>query len=153
MLFVAPPGASLRSAGAGAPRPVLRHDSATAHTAVHNSAVPSPPPRGLGFLVVRVWALPRAPQAPAMRTHALPHRAVYNEGARKGEVCISILHEPGEDRYGYEQASERWLPIHSVRAAPHLHPFPRPAPTVPACTRVVASWRLVGRPMASRVSA
>lgn len=31
-----------------------------------------------------------------------------------GEVCISILHEPGEDKYGYEQASERWLPIHSV---------------------------------------
>eukprot|EP01134_Creolimax_fragrantissima_P001142 CFRG1142T1 len=31
-----------------------------------------------------------------------------------GEVCISILHEPGEDKWGYEKASERWLPIHTV---------------------------------------
>lgn len=33
---------------------------------------------------------------------------------KDGEVCISILHEPGEDKYGYERASERWLPIHTV---------------------------------------
>jgi ubiquitin-protein ligase len=31
-----------------------------------------------------------------------------------GEVCISILHEPGEDKYGYEKPEERWLPIHTV---------------------------------------
>ncbi|KAF9430473.1 Ubiquitin-conjugating enzyme E2 15 [Podila epigama] len=31
-----------------------------------------------------------------------------------GEVCISILHPPGEDKYGYEDASERWLPVHTV---------------------------------------
>ncbi|KAJ8313045.1 hypothetical protein KUTeg_010418 [Tegillarca granosa] len=31
-----------------------------------------------------------------------------------GLVCISILHEPGNDKYGYESASERWLPIHTV---------------------------------------
>lgn len=31
-----------------------------------------------------------------------------------GNVCISILHEPGEDRYGYEKAAERWLPVHTV---------------------------------------
>ena len=29
-------------------------------------------------------------------------------------MCISILHEPGDDKYGYEKASERWLPIHTV---------------------------------------
>ncbi|WAR03818.1 LOW QUALITY PROTEIN: UB2G1-like protein [Mya arenaria] len=29
-------------------------------------------------------------------------------------VCISILHEPGDDKWGYESASERWLPIHTV---------------------------------------
>ena len=34
--------------------------------------------------------------------------------AKTGDVCISILHEPGEDRYGYESAAERWLPIHTV---------------------------------------
>lgn len=34
--------------------------------------------------------------------------------AKNGEVCISILHEPGEDKYGYEKPEERWLPIHTV---------------------------------------
>merc|ERR1712107_840524 len=33
---------------------------------------------------------------------------------KEGKVCISILHEPGDDRFGYEKASERWLPIHTV---------------------------------------
>ena len=31
-----------------------------------------------------------------------------------GDVCISILHEPGDDAYGYEKANERWLPVHTV---------------------------------------
>jgi len=31
-----------------------------------------------------------------------------------GEVCISILHPPGDDPLHYEQASERWSPIQSV---------------------------------------
>ncbi|KAI9593642.1 ubiquitin-conjugating enzyme E2 g [Syncephalis fuscata] len=38
------------------------------------------------------------------------HPNVY----QTGEVCISILHPPGEDKWGYEQASERWLPVHTV---------------------------------------
>ncbi|XP_052801549.1 probable ubiquitin-conjugating enzyme E2 7 [Mya arenaria] len=33
---------------------------------------------------------------------------------KDGSVCISILHEPGDDKWGYESASERWLPIHTV---------------------------------------
>ncbi|XP_046379201.1 ubiquitin-conjugating enzyme E2 G1-like [Haliotis cracherodii] len=33
---------------------------------------------------------------------------------KEGNVCISILHEPGDDKYGYEKASERWLPVHTV---------------------------------------
>lgn len=28
-----------------------------------------------------------------------------------GEVCISILHPPEDDAYGYESASERWSPV------------------------------------------
>lgn len=28
-----------------------------------------------------------------------------------GEVCISILHAPTNDPYGYEHASERWSPV------------------------------------------
>ncbi|KAF2651883.1 ubiquitin-conjugating enzyme [Lophiostoma macrostomum CBS 122681] len=31
-----------------------------------------------------------------------------------GNVCISILHPPGDDPHQYEQASERWSPIQSV---------------------------------------
>ncbi|CAF1682494.1 unnamed protein product, partial [Didymodactylos carnosus] len=33
---------------------------------------------------------------------------------KNGDVCISILHEPGDDQYGYETASERWSPVHTV---------------------------------------
>ena len=28
-----------------------------------------------------------------------------------GDVCISILHPPTHDPYGYENASERWSPV------------------------------------------
>ena len=31
-----------------------------------------------------------------------------------GNVCISILHAPGDDPSGYELASERWSPVHTV---------------------------------------
>lgn len=30
---------------------------------------------------------------------------------RDGRVCISILHPPEDDKYGYESASERWSPV------------------------------------------
>ncbi len=29
-------------------------------------------------------------------------------------MCISILHNPGDDPNGYETASERWSPVHTV---------------------------------------
>jgi len=35
---------------------------------------------------------------------------VYSDG----RVCISILHPPGDDPNGYELASERWSPVHTV---------------------------------------
>ena len=34
--------------------------------------------------------------------------------SKSGDVCISILHDPGEDKFGYERPEERWLPIHTV---------------------------------------
>ena len=40
------------------------------------------------------------------------HPNVY----KTGDVCISILHPPGEDEFGYESAAERWNPIHSVES-------------------------------------
>lgn len=38
------------------------------------------------------------------------HPNIYLDGT----VCISILHAPGEDQYGYEDAGERWSPVHTV---------------------------------------
>jgi len=37
------------------------------------------------------------------------HPNIYPDG----KLCISILHPPEEDRYGYEAASERWTPVQS----------------------------------------
>ncbi|KAK6046505.1 ubiquitin--protein ligase [Cooperia oncophora] len=33
---------------------------------------------------------------------------------KEGNVCISILHDPGDDKWGYERPEERWLPVHTV---------------------------------------
>ncbi|WWC87395.1 uncharacterized protein L201_002284 [Kwoniella dendrophila CBS 6074] len=44
------------------------------------------------------------------------HPNVYDKGDKKGEVCVSILHQPGEDEWGYEDAGERWLPVHTVES-------------------------------------
>eukprot|EP00045_Choanoeca_perplexa_P019418 m.2791 g.2791 ORF g.2791 m.2791 type:complete len:169 (-) comp4092_c0_seq1:779-1285(-) len=38
------------------------------------------------------------------------HPNVYDNG----NVCISILHPPGDDEFGYEDSGERWLPVHTV---------------------------------------
>jgi len=35
------------------------------------------------------------------------HPNVYPNGL----VCISILHPPEDDKYGYESAAERWSPV------------------------------------------
>jgi len=40
------------------------------------------------------------------------HPNIYSDGA----VCISILHPPGDDQYGYEDSGERWLPVHTVES-------------------------------------
>ena len=37
------------------------------------------------------------------------HPNVYPDG----KVCISILHPPEDDKYGYESAAERWSPVQS----------------------------------------
>ncbi|GMH38517.1 hypothetical protein BSKO_06401 [Bryopsis sp. KO-2023] len=43
-------------------------------------------------------------------TSEMWHPNVYKDG----RVCISILHNPGDDPTGYEEASERWSPVHTV---------------------------------------
>ena len=49
---------------------------------------------------------PLAPPTMRFRTPIF-HPNVYPSG----EVCISILHPPEDDKYGYESASERWSPV------------------------------------------
>jgi len=35
---------------------------------------------------------------------------------QKGNVCISILHNPGEDIYEYEDVTERWMPVRDINS-------------------------------------
>ncbi|KAI0478403.1 ubiquitin-conjugating enzyme/RWD-like protein [Xylariaceae sp. FL0804] len=51
---------------------------------------------------------PHLPPRVVFQPPGLPfHPNVYPSG----ELCISILHPPGDDRYGYEDAAERWSPV------------------------------------------
>ncbi|CAL9100164.1 unnamed protein product [Musa acuminata var. zebrina] len=52
---------------------------------------------------------------PSVRfTSEMWHPNVYSDG----RVCISILHPPGDDPNGYELASERWTPVHTLPIIP-----------------------------------
>ncbi|KAJ3185468.1 ubiquitin-conjugating enzyme E2 G1 [Geranomyces variabilis] len=65
-----------------------------------------------GFFKARLSFPSSYPQAPPTMRFVTDmwHPNVYEDG----RVCISILHEPGEDQWGYESAAERWLPVHTV---------------------------------------
>lgn len=50
------------------------------------------------------------PMAPPKMKFLKPipfHPNIYPDGT----LCISILHPPGDDEYGYEKAGERWSPV------------------------------------------
>ncbi|KAH8586442.1 ubiquitin-conjugating enzyme/RWD-like protein [Bisporella sp. PMI_857] len=50
------------------------------------------------------------PHMPPTLTFQTPipfHPNIYENG----QLCISILHPPGEDPYGYESGAERWTPV------------------------------------------
>ncbi|KAF8507684.1 ubiquitin-conjugating enzyme [Hysterangium stoloniferum] len=67
-----------------------------------------------GFLKARLSFPPEFPLLPPKMRFITPmwHPNVYPDGG----VCISILHPPEEDQYGYEEAGERWLPVHTVES-------------------------------------
>ncbi|KAH8923632.1 ubiquitin-conjugating enzyme [Atractiella rhizophila] len=67
-----------------------------------------------GFLKARLSFPPEFPLLPPKMKFLTQmwHPNIYNDGG----VCISILHAPGEDQYGYEDAGERWLPVHTVES-------------------------------------
>ncbi|EIW76683.1 ubiquitin conjugating enzyme [Coniophora puteana RWD-64-598 SS2] len=67
-----------------------------------------------GFFKARLSFPPEFPLLPPKMRFITPmwHPNIYQDGI----VCISILHAPGEDQYGYEDAGERWMPVHSVES-------------------------------------
>ncbi|KAL4999987.1 ubiquitin-conjugating enzyme/RWD-like protein [Aspergillus recurvatus] len=62
-----------------------------------------------GFFRARLSFPPEYPHMPPKMKFEPPlfHPNIYPNG----EVCISILHPPEEDKYGYESAAERWSPV------------------------------------------
>lgn len=64
---------------------------------------------GGGFFRARLTFPPEYPLLPPKMRFETPlfHPNIYPNG----DVCISILHPPEEDKYGYESASERWSPV------------------------------------------
>ncbi|KAJ7260963.1 ubiquitin-conjugating enzyme/RWD-like protein [Mycena haematopus] len=67
-----------------------------------------------GFLKARLSFPPEFPLLPPKMRFITPmwHPNIYPDGV----VCVSILHAPGEDQYGYEDAGERWMPVHTVES-------------------------------------
>ncbi|KAF8253850.1 ubiquitin-conjugating enzyme [Wilcoxina mikolae CBS 423.85] len=66
---------------------------------------------GGGFFRARLSFPTDYPHSPPKMRFETPiwHPNIYPDG----NVCISILHPPREDEYGYESAAERWLPVHT----------------------------------------
>ncbi|KAK6223163.1 ubiquitin-conjugating enzyme [Colletotrichum tabaci] len=67
---------------------------------------------GGGNFRARLVFPPNYPLMPPSLTFQTPipfHPNIYPDG----RLCISILHPPEEDQYGYEAASERWSPVQS----------------------------------------
>eukprot|EP00760_Papus_ankaliazontas_P032269 PhM_4_TR5721/c0_g1_i2/m.90470/K10575/UBE2G1, UBC7; ubiquitin-conjugating enzyme E2 G1 len=67
------------------------------------------------------------------------HPNIYPDG----KVCISILHPPGEDSYGYESAAERWSPVQTISSillsvVSMLH---SPNDESPANVEAAVQWR------------
>ncbi|KAJ5220546.1 Ubiquitin-conjugating enzyme E2 15 [Penicillium chermesinum] len=64
---------------------------------------------GGGFFRARLLFPPEYPHMPPKMKFESPlfHPNIYPNG----DVCISILHPPEEDKYGYESAAERWSPV------------------------------------------
>lgn len=68
---------------------------------------------GGGFFRAHLTFPPQYPLLPPKMTFQTPifHPNIYAGNERNGEVCISILHPPEEDKYGYESVAERWSPV------------------------------------------
>ncbi|KAI8352362.1 ubiquitin-conjugating enzyme/RWD-like protein, partial [Mortierella sp. GBAus27b] len=81
---------------------------------------------------------PLSPPELRFKTY-MHHPNIYPDG----KVCISILHPPGDDIYGYEQACERWLPIYTVETiiVNVVSMLSSPNDESPANVDVAIEWR------------
>lgn len=72
-------------------------------------------------------------------SNVCPHGLVY----KSGEVCISILHPPEEDKYGYESAAERWSPVQTPETIllSVISMLSSPNDESPANVEAAALWR------------
>eukprot|EP00850_Spirogloea_muscicola_P015045 SM000112S23987 [mRNA] locus=s112:195875:196795:+ [translate_table: standard] len=73
-------------------------------------------------------------------TSEMWHPNVYPDG----RVCISILHAPGDDPNGYEQACERWSPVHTVKCR-SCAALAKALPTLPFATNTASAKHLLMR--------
>lgn len=73
---------------------------------------------------------------------------------KDGTVCISILHEPGDDKYGYEKAHERWSPVHTVETimVSVISMLADPNDESPANVDAAKNWRENRKDFKKRVS-
>eukprot|EP01094_Clydonella_sp_ATCC50884_P018024 TRINITY_DN325_c0_g1_i5.p2 TRINITY_DN325_c0_g1~~TRINITY_DN325_c0_g1_i5.p2 ORF type:complete len:167 (+),score=29.20 TRINITY_DN325_c0_g1_i5:27-527(+) len=73
---------------------------------------PADTPYDGGMFTARLVFPPDYPLNPPKMRFVTPmwHPNIYPNG----EVCISILHPPGDDPTHYESAVERWSPVQSV---------------------------------------
>ncbi|EPS60730.1 hypothetical protein M569_14072 [Genlisea aurea] len=83
-------------------------------------------------------------------TSEIWHPNVYPDG----KVCISILHPPGDDPNGYELASERWSPVHTVESIvlSIISMLSSPNDESPANVEAAKEWRDQRESFKKRVS-
>lgn len=80
------------------------------HTLSYHASLPLTAPFPGGNFRAHLTFPPTYPLMPPKMVFQTPipfHPNIYPNG----ELCISILHPPEEDKYGYEAASERWSPV------------------------------------------
>lgn len=100
-----------------------------------NSNVPSPPTTSHNFPFP--ISSPSSSPSPTYPTNFAS--TVY----QNGEVCISILHPPEEDKYGYESAAERWSPVQTPETIllSVISMLSSPNDESPANVEAAALWR------------
>ncbi|MCJ1364388.1 Ubiquitin-conjugating enzyme E2 15 [Acarospora aff. strigata] len=106
---------------------------------------------GGGNFRARLSFPPQYPLAPPKMKFESPifHPNIYPSG----EVCISILHPPEDDKYGYESASERWSPVQTPETIllSVISMLSGPNDESPANVEAARLWREDGREFKKRV--